>query len=273
MLSLKEAEVLVEQNLVKSDLLKRTVVADFYFPANIKTNENVRLLLINDGQDLVRMEFAEILEKLFRSTIVAPLICVGIHCGAERKREYGVAGVPDYKGRGDKAVLYTGFIVKELLPVIYSRFPFTVNAEKAFAGFSLGGLSALDIVWNHPDVFTKAGVFSGSLWWRSMDQTLPEYDDDEHRIMHQLIRKGDARPGLKFFFQCGNMDETQDRNNNGVIDSIDDTLDLINELTAKGYKKGKDIEYVELSDGRHDVPTWGRAMPLFLHWGWPNPNR
>jgi hypothetical protein len=25
--------------------------------------------------------------------------------------------------------------------------------------------------------------------------------------------------------------------------------------------------YLEFEDGRHDVPTWGRAMPEFLRWG------
>ena len=114
----------------------------------------------------------------------------------------------------------------------------------------------------------KAGLFSGSFWWRSIDQTDAEYDDDKHRIIHQLVRNGLYHPGLKFFFQCGNMDETMDRNNNGIIDSIDDTLDLINELVSKGYDREKDIHYMQLLDGRHDIATWARAMPVFLKWGW-----
>lgn len=268
MYSLKEVSVLVEQNLIKSTFLKRTVVVDFYFPANVNTANSASVLLINDGQDMVRMEFAEILEKMYGVDMISPLICICIHCGTERKREYGVAGIPDYKGRGDKAQLYTRFILEELLPVVKSRFPETESKPKAFAGFSLGALSALDIVWHHPDIFNKAGVFSGSLWWRSIDQELPEYDDQEHRIIHKVIREDVAKPGLKFFFQCGNMDETKDRNNNGIIDSIDDTLDLMYELKEKGYEPGRDIEYLELSDGRHDVPTWGKAMPVFLNWGW-----
>jgi hypothetical protein len=64
------------------------------------------------------------------------------------------------------------------------------------------------------------------------------------------------------------MDETMDRNNNGIIDSIDDTLDLINELVRKGYNRDDDIFYLEMPEGRHDVATWSRAMPVFLKWGW-----
>ena len=64
-----------------------------------------------------------------------------------------------------------------------------------------------------------------------------------------------------------------DRNNNGIIDSIDDTLGLIEELEKKGYKNEKDIRYVNYEDGKHDVKTWGRAMPAFLKWGWGSESR
>ena len=32
--------------------------------------------------------------------------------------------------------------------------------------------------------------------------------------------------------------------------------------------KGNDIFYWEMKEGRHDIPTWGKAMPEFLKWGW-----
>ncbi|MCG7860156.1 esterase, partial [Flavihumibacter sediminis] len=98
------------------------------------------------------------------------------------------------------AAAYTKFVFEELLPTIRLELGYPEFSEKVFAGFSLGGLSALDIVWAHPHEFTKVGVFSGSLWWRMLDQTEPEYDDDKHRIMHDLVRKGNYAPWLKFFF-------------------------------------------------------------------------
>ncbi|MEO7925041.1 MAG: alpha/beta hydrolase-fold protein [Chitinophagaceae bacterium] len=261
--------ILVENSSIQSVFLERDVKVDFYLPRHVADPSDMSLLLINDGQDMEKMGFESILEQLYNDEDgIAPLLCVGIHCGADRRKEYGVAGFPDYKGRGDKAGLYTSFVFKELMPFIRKQYAVPSFREKAFAGFSLGGLTALDIVWNHPDEFSKVGVFSGSLWWRNLDQADLEYDDDAHRIMHQLIRKGSYAPWLKFFFQCGNMDETKDRNNNGIIDSIDDTLDLIKELEAKGYSRSKEIHYLEIADGHHDVFTWGRAMPEFLKWGW-----
>lgn len=260
---------LCEKSTLRSVYLARTVKVDFYLPQRLNNNAAINLLLINDGQDLVKMNFASILDKLYAvEKAMEPLLCVGMHCSADRKMEYGVADHPDYLGRGAKAAAYTSFILTELLPFINKKFDFLSFKEKAFAGFSLGGLMALDIVWNHPGEFSKVGVFSGSLWWRNIDQTDQQYDDDKHRIMHQQIRKGTYASDLKFFFQCGNMDETMDRNNNGIIDSIDDTLDMISELESKGYNKETDIRYIEMKDGLHDVPTWARAFPSFLKWGW-----
>lgn len=261
------SEIVVEQQEIDSAFLARKVRIDFFLPANVERPEEMSLLLINDGQDMETMQFKHILDEFYAGQdMINPLFCAAIYCGADRKQEYGVAGIPDFAGRGNKALEYSRFIIEELLPFIRKTYLVSSFKKKVFAGFSLGGLSALDIVWNYPGIFSKAGVFSGSLWWRSIDQTEKEYDDDKHRIIHQEIRNGNYNPGQKFFFQCGNMDETADRNNNGIIDSIEDTLDIIDELVAKGYSRERDIQYIEYADGKHDVETWGRAMPDFLKW-------
>lgn len=257
--------VKVETFAVESVPLARSVRVDLYQPRRTK-GDPLSLLLINDGQDLVTMDFASILDRLWQEGSVRPLVCVGIHCGPERKMEYGTAAQADYLGRGAKAGAYTEFVFKELLPFIRKHTTPSEFLDKSFAGFSLGGLSAIDIVWSQPHEFVRAGVFSGSLWWRMRDLE-DGYVEERDRIMHDLIRKGHYAPWLKFFFQTGVLDETADRNNNGIIDSIDDTLGLIDELAAKGYDRNKDIVYLEYADGRHDVPTWARAWPEFLRWG------
>lgn len=262
------SSILIENQTLFSIHLQRDVVVDFYLPRQIEDPSSLSLLLINDGQNLEEMGFARILHDLISESVIRPVLCVGIHAGVDRKMEYGIAGQKDYLGRGARATDYTAFIREELIPYIHNTYAIQQFTDKGIAGFSLGGLTALDIVWNYPGEFNKAGIFSGSLWWRSIDQDQPEYNDNLHRIMHQEIRKGSFHSGLKFFFQSGNMDETNDRNNNGIIDSIDDTLDLIKELTIKGYESDRDIYYMEMPEGRHDIPTWGKAMPHFLKWAY-----
>ena len=263
----KMTALLTEHYTIESELLERPVTIDCFLPKDVAKPDQMSLLLINDGQNMEELGLATILDELIAGNEIEPIVCVAIHTGKERKIEYGTASQPDYKGWGAKANLYTRFIFDELLPFIRNTYLLPSFKEKSFAGFSLGGLSALDIVWNHPQEFSKVGVFSGSLWWRT--KGLDEgYNEGTDRIMHAQVREGEYYPWLKFFFETGTQDETMDRNKNGIIDSIDDTLSLIAELVAKGYDSDEDIEYLELPDGKHDIATWARAMPYFLKWGW-----
>jgi enterochelin esterase-like enzyme len=262
-----ESVIARETKELESLFLKRTVKLDCFLPSGVASPQHLELLLINDGQDLEQMGFHAMLEEMYAKKEIRPVACIGIHASEDRRMEYGTAGVPDYKGRGAKAELYTKFILQELLPYIYETWLIPPACRKAFAGFSMGALSALDIAWHHPSQFNTVGVFSGSLWWRrkSLDDG---YNEDTDRIMHQLIRSGRYSESLKFFVQSGTEDESADRNNNGIIDSIDDALALIDELEKKGYKRDKDVVYFELEGGKHDVPTWGKAMPVFLKWAY-----
>lgn len=252
---------------LESVILKRVVKLTCYLPTTALQPAEMSLLLVNDGQDLVAMGFEHIMDKLLVAGQVEPILVVGMHCSTDRKNEYGTARVLDYKGRGAKANLYQRFVFEELLPYLRETFATLHFRDKSIAGFSLGGLSAIDLAWQHPHEFRTVGVFSGSFWWRDRDQDDPDFDENTDRIMHRLIREGAYYPWMRFFFQTGALDEIADRNNNGIIDAIDDTLDLLVELKAKGYTDSQ-IEYLELADGKHDVPTWARALPVFLTWGW-----
>ncbi len=261
------AAVLMEQKIMTSSFLGREVIVDFYLPKNINDSSGLSLLLINDGQDLPKMQFDRMLDEMIVNNHISPLLCVGIHAGKDRRLEYGTAKILDYKNRGAKAAAYNQFILEELLPYVHTQYLIESFKHMAIAGFSLGGLAAIDMAWNYPNLFSIAGVFSGSLWWRTKD--LREgYNEETDRIMHQQVRDGEYYRGQRFYFATGSLDEKADRNGNGIIDSIDDTLALINELKALGYKEGSDIQYINFEDGRHDVFTWGRAMPKFLKWGW-----
>jgi len=262
------ANISIESHTITSEFLGREVKIDFYIPTQQKQQQELSLLLVNDGQDLQTMHFEEILDELYEEDAISNLLCVGIHCSKDRKNEYGTAGTLDYKGRGARAALYNKFIFEELMPFVRSSLLIYSFKEKSFAGFSLGGLSALDMVWNHPQEFTKVGVFSGSMWWRDRDQDDPAFDEETDRIMHRQVKEGGYFPWLKFFFEVGTFDEVADRNNNGIIDSIDDTQSLVAELVSKGYSRENDIRFIELKNGKHDVPTWAKAFPEFLKWGW-----
>lgn len=253
----------IETFKIESLFLERSVTVDCYLPEVL--DDETSLLLINDGQDLLTMDFNSILNETRRIRPLSSLMCIGLHCGRDRKNEYGTAQILDYKGRGAKASLHNKFVLEELLPFIRSHYQISSFKQKAFAGFSLGGLCAMDMVWNHPEEFTVAGAFSGSFWWRDMSQEDENFNEDLHRIMHRQVREGQYHPWQRYFFEVGTLDETADRNNNGIIDSIDDTISLIEELKRKGCPDSN-IRYMQLEDGGHDVGTWAKAFPAFLIW-------
>ncbi len=248
--------------------LHRHVDVDVYLPHDYREHPERRypLLLFNDGQELPAANLALTLETLYFLNALPPLIVAGVHAGPGRQHEYGTIRQPDYKGRGEKAPRYRDYILNELLPLLRKKWRLSdAPADNVFAGFSLGGLSALDIAWAHPEVFGSAGVFSGSLWWRWSD--VDPSNPDADRIMHDVMAKTPAeRPqDQRFWFQAGTLDETEDRNNNGIIDAIDDTLQLLEVLRQRGFPEAQ-LEYYEMDGGTHDAATWGRAMPRFLYW-------
>jgi len=254
---------------IHSKLLERDTVVEIFVPQEQSKPGGFPLLILNDGQDSEAIALKNTLEQLAEEKAINDLVVVAVHAG-DRVQEYGVAARSDFKKRGAKAKAYARFIMNELIPYIEYRYAISKNpAEHAIAGFSLGGLSAVDIGW-HNDYFGRIGAFSGSFWWRKRDSNSRFYSEHYDRIIHQQIRKGKYRPGLKFWFQTGLLDEQSDRNKNGVIDSIDDTLDLIVELTKKGYRPFHDIQYLELPEGAHDLPTWKQALPEFLKWAFEN---
>ena len=257
-------DVIKANHKLKSVYLKREVELEIFIPGNLLGNECVNLLLINDGQDLVQMDMESTLSDLYQKWIIEPTVVIGIKAGEDRVLEYGIAGKPDFKKRGSKASAYTDFVINELIPFINTEIAIPINGKRAFAGFSLGGITAFDIAWNNDNLFDVAGVFSGSFWWRKKDLSAGYTDHD--RIVHQMIQDTKVKPDVKFWLMTGTDDETADRNHNFIIDSIDDTIDVVKELLYKGYRRPQDIFYYEMVGGKHDVPTWGKAMPKFLEW-------
>ncbi|MFC7669098.1 DinB family protein [Hymenobacter humi] len=222
-------------------------------------------MYLNDGQDLERLNFQATLDALYARQAVRPFLVVAMHANEQRKHEYGTAAHPDYDGRGELAGAYSQFMLEEVLPFAQATYQASPNpAHAVMAGFSLGGLSAFDLVWHHPDAFARAGVFSGSFWWRQRAVGAGYTPSD--RIMHGLVRARQPHPSHRFWLQSGTLDEHNDRNQNGVIDSIEDCLDLIEELIKVGLDVRQALRYVQVEGGHHHPDTWGRVMPDFLIW-------
>ncbi len=256
----------LHREVLASSFLERDVELSILLPpAEAEARSSYPVLYLNDGQDLERLNFQVTLDNLYTHHAVQPFVVVAMHANEQRVQEYGTAAHADYNGRGSLAGAYSRFVLEELLPFAQAHYQASPDPEQVvMAGFSLGGLSAFDLVWHHPEVFARAGVFSGSFWWRQRAVGAGYTPAD--RIMHSLVRAGQLHPNHRFWLQSGTLDERSDRNENGVIDSIEDCLDLIEELIKKGFDAQQSLRYVQVEGGHHHPDTWGRVMHDFLLW-------
>lgn len=225
----------------------------------------MNLLLLNDGQDINKFRVKEIIDSLYSKKLIQPVLVVGIHAG-DRMREYGVADQPDYQNRGDKAANYDAFIDDELYPFAKKKAGVRKFNSVVIAGCSLGGLSAFDVAWNHPDKIDKVGIFSGSFWWRDKDDKAVDYSDENNRIMLTKIRSSKKKPHLQYWFYVGGKEENGDRDKDGIIDAVDDTKDLVALIKSKNICAPDDIVYTEEPNAKHDWPYWSAQLPTFLVW-------
>ena len=256
---------LVREVLASSFLERDVELSILLPPAAAERRALYPVLYLNDGQDLGRLRFQATLDELYARGAVQPFVVVAMHATDLRVQEYGTAAHADFNGRGSRAGAYSRFVREELLPFAQARFAVSARPDDAvMAGFSLGGLSAFDLVWHHPEAFARAGVFSGSFWWRQRAVGAGYTPAD--RIMHGLVRARQPDPRHRFWLQTGTLDESSDRNQNGVIDSVEDCLDLIEALIQSGLHAHQSLRYVQVEGGHHHPDTWGRVMPDFLLW-------
>ncbi|MGY6562850.1 MAG: alpha/beta hydrolase [Luteibaculaceae bacterium] len=249
---------------IKSTFLNREVNVTIVGLAEKKLKAPI--LLLNDGQDLTQLGAIKTIEHLLSKNKIEPFILVAVHSSDKRLLEYGVIDYPDYKNRGNQAKNYFNFMKTELFAFLIKQKIAIYHPRNTIAGFSLGGLSAFDLAYNTDLPFYQIGVFSGSFWWRSKVFN-PSNKNDNKRIIHKLIKQNPKpiKP-LKFWLQAGTHDELDDRNNNGIIDAIDDTLDVVHELSKKGFRPYDEVKYIETAKGEHNFKTWKKEFPKFLIW-------
>jgi predicted alpha/beta superfamily hydrolase len=199
-----------------------------------------------------------------RGARTLPLV-VAIASGPDRIEEYGMAGTPDYAGRGAKAAEFQHFVLEAVIPEVRARYRLAPDAaHTGIMGSSLGGLAAFDLAWRHPEVFGFAGIFSGSFWWRAENSTPAARQAS--RLAHRLVRESPQPARVRLWFSAGTREETDDRDGNGVIDAVQDTTELVAALEQRGFRRGPGLAYVEIPDGEHNEATWARALPGFLEW-------
>lgn len=194
-------------------------------------------LFMNDGHNVFLPEESAtgqdwdvqgMLARLDEMTSVEQVIVVGVY-PADRARDYGSAG----------AAAYGRFLAGTLVPWIDERFrTLRAREHRAVLGSSLGGVSALRTLLDHPDSFAMAGCMSATFG----------YDDDlASRVLREPL--SDVRIYL---------DSGWPRDNYKV------TRDMRARLLHAGQREGVDLLYLAHPGAAHSESDWAERLHVPL---------
>lgn len=167
------ANVHVLENEFEMPDLNRKRKVRLYLPPNYtESQKSYPVIYMHDGQNLFddatsfvgEWGVDEILNEI-ASEGGPEFIVVGIDNGGSLRTEE-LTPYANEKYGGGKGTLYMQFIVEVIKPYIDEHFRTKSDVENtAIMGSSLGGLISHFAIYEYPDVFGKAGIYSPSYWF------------------------------------------------------------------------------------------------------------
>lgn len=193
------------------------------------------VLYMQDGQNLFFPDEAfqgnewrvdETMDRLGQMNAVRKAIVVGV-APADRMRDYTQEGYGAY-GR---------FLVNRLKPLVDHHLRTRIAPEDSVVmGSSLGGVVALHVAWEHPEVFGRVACLSS---------TFGRKDDLFERIAHEPRRK------LLVYLDSG-----------WPKDNYDATNAMRDLLLSRGFRLGVDLLQFSFPEGRHRERSWADRIHL-----------
>ncbi len=215
------------------------------------------VLFMQDGQNLFDPEtsfikgnywrLGETADELIASQQIDPLIIVGIYnTGVHRIDEY--TPLEDKRLGGGQADGYGQMLVEELKPFIDHSYRTLPGAENCgLGGSSLGGLVSLYLGLRYTWMFSKLAVMSPSVWWHS-------------RAILRTVAQIQRKPELRIWLDIGTREGRR---------ALPDARALKRDLIRKGWKRGKDLGYMEAQGAEHSEWAWAQRVAPMLKFLFP----
>lgn len=230
--------------------LDRSRTIRLYLPPNYNESKKVYpVLYMHDGQNLFdnvtsfvgEWGVDEILDELYTRQGFE-LIVVGIDNG-QQKRMSELSPWENAKYAKAEGKEYMEFIVDVVKPYIDKHYRTKSEREHtAIMGSSMGGLISHYAIYQYPEVFSKAGIYSPSYW----------YAKGAFDIVEQKPLRKDAR---LYFFVGQKEGET-------MVKPMEDMVDLILKYGHPSQNLKSKID----PNGEHNERTWRSDFENALLW-------
>ncbi len=228
---------------------KRRRTVRVYFPPNYSSRQAYPVIYMFDGQNVfdASTSFAgewkvdETLDSLYHRRNFACIVVAVYHGEGDRINEQ--TPWPNDEKMGGDGAKFAQFFVKDLKPYIdkyYRTFPDRDNT--IIMGSSLGGLMALYMALQYPEVFGKAGVFSPSLWW-------------SEKAFEQMA-KFKKRRTQKIYILGGEQES------DALISNLERAEEILKEV---GFDESE-LNVRIVPDGHHSEWFWAREFPDAIKW-------
>jgi predicted alpha/beta superfamily hydrolase len=203
------------------------------------------VLYMHDGQNIMDPKTAyigvdwrvdETISKLIKTNLMNEVIVVGVYNSPDRLEEYS----DSVKGNHYLKYLSTG--LKDFIDSNYRTL--TDRENTSVMGSSMGGLISFLLVWNYPNVFSKAACLSSAFYF------------DNNKIFRMIEKYEGLKKHIKIYIDSGE-------------DGKRDAQKMYSLLTQKGYIIGEDIDYVYDKGALHTEKAWGDRLirPLLFFFG------
>ena len=217
------------------------------------------VLYLQDGQNVfdaatsafgVEWRADEAADRLIRAKAIPPIILVAIDNTPDRIGEYTPVPDPARKVGGD-GPKYARFVVEELKPFIDAAYRTKPGrASTAVGGSSLGGLAAMEMALDHPEVFGLCAAVSPSIWWA----------DD--RLIADAKAKGQAARRVKFWIDMGTREGVG--KDDAISPHVDRARKLAKALEDAGLKPERDVHLEIIVGGEHGEKDWAARFDRVL---------
>ncbi len=177
----------------------------------------------------------ENISDLLESGVIRPCIVVGIPNSPDRMKELNLFT------REGKA--YAKFIVDEVIPFVEKRFNVIKSRSgRALMGSSMGGLMSLQMLLDHPQVFSLAGCLSSA------------FQKTDGKIFAQIEQAASLPLDTRIYLDTGEFEPP-------IAASY---VQMMNLLKMRGFCEGKNLMGFFDEAATHCEAAWARRLKLPL---------